>query len=293
MMILFIKRAFRDIVQNPFLNAVTVITIAFSSLIISSFTLFSVNAQGVMNSWEQGVYMMVYLKPVLAEADIISAQNSIKAIEGVNSVRFIAKETALEQMKKQLIHQASLFEGLTENPLPDAFEIHISDALQSDHQMETIATLIESFDPIEKVEYGRKWIGQIIHVFHLARLVGYAMGSLFFLAAAFIVANTIRLVLYSKATEIEIMRLVGATDRFIKTPFYIQALIHGAVGAGLGVGALFTVYGYITGHIDSGLSVGLFQIVFLPFNHIIAILLGSMSAGWLGCYLSLKQFLSA
>ncbi|MDD2388459.1 MAG: permease-like cell division protein FtsX [Desulfobacterales bacterium] len=293
MMILFIKRAFRDMIQNPFLNAITVTTIAFSILIISAFTLFSVNAQGFMNSWKQGFHMMVYLKPAVTEANISAAQSSIEAIGGVNSVRFISKEAALVQMKEQMIHQASFFDGLTENPLPDAFEIHISDALQSDHPVETIATLIESFDPVEKVEYGREWIERVFHVFHLVRLAGYAMGGLFFMAAAFIVANTMRLGLYSKAGEIEIMRLVGATDRFIKTPFYIQAVIHGAGGAVLGVCALYAVYGYLTGQIDSNLSAGLFHIRFLPLNHIIAIFTGSMGAGWLGCYFSLKQFLNA
>jgi cell division transport system permease protein len=111
------------------------------------------------------------------------------------------------------------------------------------------------------------------------------------MAAVFFVANTIRLVLYSRRDEVEIMRLVGAEDRFIKTPFYIEGIIQGAVGGIIGLGALFIVFTIISSNVSQDITSGMFQIRFLPSLILVAIVISSMIVGWLGCFVSLKQFL--
>ena len=125
----------------------------------------------------------------------------------------------------------------------------------------------------------------------LLTLAGYGLGALFFMAAVFFVANTIRLVLYSRREEGEIMRLVGAEDRFIKTPFYIEGIIQGAVGGIIGLGALFIVFTIISANVSQDITTGMFQIRFLPSLVLVAIVISSMIVGWLGCFVSLKQFL--
>ena len=111
------------------------------------------------------------------------------------------------------------------------------------------------------------------------------------MAAILIVANTSRLVLYSRREEVEIMRLVGATDRFIKTPFYIEGLLQGAAGGILGLATLFITYVIISTNMDQSLTPGFFTIRFLSAWTFFGIILCSMFVGWLGCYISLKQFL--
>jgi cell division transport system permease protein len=187
--------------------------------------------------------------------------------------------------------QSSLFENLKENPLPDAFEIHLKASFQNQEKVEMLATRLESFPRVDEVEYGQRWLGQFTNFFNLFRFTGYAMGGLFFMAALLIVANTIRLVLYSRRNEVEIMRLVGATDSFIKAPFYIQGLIQGAFGGIIGVAALFISFLLISLSMERGISPGLFTIRFLSPGAFCGIILGSTFVGWIGCYLSLKQFL--
>jgi len=291
MMTIFIKRAIQDVLGNRFLNMVTVITIALSILIVSSFTLFFINATDVMDVWKKGIRIMAYLKPEHVRKNLSDIQQAIQSITGVQDAIFVSKDEALNLLKAQMRRQASLFENLKENPLPDAFEVRIIPASQRGEEVEMLAARIESLPEIEEVEYGQSWVGKFTSIINLFRLAGYAIGALFFMAAVFIVANTIRIVLYSRREEIEIMRLVGAADGFIKTPFYIEGLILGAMGGIIGIGALFLIFLLISANVQQSMVAGLFQLRFLSMEGTGAILTGSMFAGWLGCYLSLKQFL--
>ncbi len=291
MMMLFFKRAIDDIFQNRFLNFVTIITISLTILIASAFILFFVNTGEIINSWKRGLRIIAYLKPGIHNADLTNLKRTIQSLDGVHTLRFISKQEAIDRLKAQMQHQSSLFENLTENPLPDSFEIRMTASTGSWQKIEFLAAQIGSLTLIEEVEYGRRWIGRFVRIISLFRLAGYAMGALFFMATVFIIANTIRLVIYSRREEVEIMRLVGATDSFIKMPFYIEGLIQGAVGAAMGLVMLFISFFFISLNIEQGFPPGLFRLQFLSPTTIGGILLGSMLVGWLGCYISLKQFL--
>jgi cell division transport system permease protein len=288
----FYKKAIQDILENRLLNSITVITIALSVLIVSAFVLFFVNASDMMNAWKQGIRVMAYLKSGVSEDETAKAEEHIRGFYGVQSVRFISKTEALEEIRRQMKRQISLFENLEENPLPNSFEICMTPSSHRMVHLEDLAAAVEALPAVDEVEYGQDWIGRFYHIYNLFKLTGYAMGGLFFMAAVFIVANTIRLVLYSRKEEIEIMRLVGATDGFIKTPFYIEGLILGALGGIIGLGVLFGAYLLILSNMEQGVSSSLLTIRFLTPASFGSLLAGSTIVGWLGCYLSLKQFLA-
>ncbi len=290
-MIFFIRRAIQDILSNRLLHFVTIITIALSILIVSAFSLFFINASDVIESWKKGIRIIAYLKKDVLETQVSPLTQKILDLDEVKSVRFISKEDAMLQLKTQMGHQASLLENLKENPLPDAFEIRLVPSTKSWERIEHLSTQIESFPLINDVEYGRKWMGRIISVFQLFKFTGIAMGIVFFMASVFIVANTIRLLFFSRHDEFEIMRMVGATDNFIRAPFYIEGLIQGAIGGIIGIVILFISFLIISSNIEQGFSSYLFKIRFLSLKLSLGIIACSMFAGWLGCYLSLKQFL--
>ena len=290
-MSLYLKRAVRDIRQNRFLNAVTIITIALSILIVSAFALFFINTSKLMDTWREGVRILVYLEPAVPAAEIPGLQSKIQAMYGVQEVRFIPKDTALKELREQMRRQKSLLDNLKENPLPDAFEVRMLDTSRGWEKIETLAVNIEKLHRVAEVEYGRKWLGRFTNIFNLFTLAGYGLGTLFFVAAVFFVANTIRLVLYSRRDEIEIMRLVGAEDRFIKTPYYIEGLIQGALGGAIGLLILFIIFLIISSNVSQDLTAGPVQLQFLPLHIILTVLASSMVVGWLGCFVSLKQFL--
>ena len=292
-MLLHYKRAIQDIRDHKFLNVITIITIAISILIASAFALFFVNASDIMNAWKKGVRIMAYLKPEMPNVMVSELKLKIKGLYGVQDARFISKEDALKWLKDQMKRQSSLFVDLKENPLPDAFEIRMIAAYQDQKKIEALATRLESLPEIDEVEYGQRWLTKFTNIFNLFRLTGFAMGGLFFLAAVFIVANTSRLVLYARREEVEIMRLVGAADNFIRAPFYIEGVIQGALGGIIGLATLFITYMVVSSNVEQGFAADFFTIRFLSLWALCGILFGSMFVGWLGCYLSLKQFLKA
>ena len=291
MITLFFKRAVDDIFKNRFLNLVTIITISLSILIASAFILFFVNTSDVINSWKKGLRIMAYLKPGLGNSELEAIKREVRSLDDVDTIKFISKQDALNRLKTQMKHQSSLFASLTRNPLPDSLEIRMTAALESWQKIDALANRIESLPRIAEVEYGQRWVGRFAHIISLFRLAGYAMGTLFFMATIFIVANTIRLVIYSRREEVEIMRLVGATDNFIKVPFYFEGLIQGALGAVIGLAMLYIAFIFVSANIEKGFFPGLFRFHFLSPGILLVILLVSMLVGWLGCFISLKQFL--
>ena len=290
-MIIYSKRAIKDILDHRFLSVTTIVTIAVSVFIVGAFALFLMNTNDIVNVWKKGIRVMVYLKPDISEKKIGELERRIQGMNGVRNVRFISKNEALQRLKNQMKRQPSLLENLKKNPLPDAFEIRLAESFQNRDSVEMLAERMNSLAQVADVEYGQVWLGRFTSFINLFRLTGYAMGGLFFLAAVFFVANTIRLVLYSRREEVEIMRLVGATDRFIKAPFYIEGLIQGMLGGLIGLTVLFVVFVLISFNVEKGLTSGLFAVRFLSPGALCGILICSMFVGWLGCYLSLKQFL--
>jgi len=291
LIIFFIKRAIQDIFNNRFLHAVTIITIALSILIVSAFGLFLINAGDIMDSWQKGIRIMAYLEKDVEPEQISELKQKIMRLYGVAGVRFIPKAKALQQLKAEMSRQTSLFENLKENPLPDVFEVQMIASTQNWEKIEVLAAQIERLSHVQGVEYGQHWLGRVTTIFNLFKYTGTIMACIFFMAAVFIVANTIRLLFYSRQQELEIMRLVGATDGFIKAPFYIESVIQGILGGITGMLVLFAIFVIITSNVEQDISAGFFNFRFLPVGMSLGIIFGSMFAGWVGCYLSLKQFL--
>jgi len=290
-MLFFFQKALKDISDNLLLNAVAMITVALSVLIVCAFGLFYINANELLTSWKSGIRVMVYLAPSTDAAAVSETKQMIETMAGVQYAAFIDRESALETFRQQLQGQSSLLDNLKENPLPDAFEVHLDPETRTEGRVGALAKQIESLAAVTDVEYGQQWMGSMMSVLNLFRFAGYAMGGLFFMAAVFIVANTIRLILYSRREEVEIMRLVGATDGFIQAPFFIEGLLQGLAGAVFGLGTLFVSYLLIASNIGQDYFGSGFKILFFSFGTCSLIVIVSMLIGWIGCYLSLKQFL--
>ncbi len=287
---LHLRRALQDIRSNRTLSLVTTSTFALSILIVSAALLFFVNMGDLIDGWRQGIRIMTYLQDGLTATDRSHLRARMENLYGVQRAAFIPKDQALSRLENQMGRQASILENLDRNPLPDAFEIQMIAAHQSWEKVEELAGTLEKLEGVSEVEYGQRWIKRIINVFNLFQLTGTIMGALFFMAAIFIVGNTVRLVLYSRREEVEIMRLVGATERFILAPFYFQSLIQAALGGVAGLVILYVMYRLIQSRIATDMAASVLQLRFLSPATMLGIVVCGMLVGWLGCHLSVKQY---
>ncbi len=286
----YIKKALTDIRSNRFMNLITIVTISLSILVVSLFLLFFENAGRVIQSWNQGGRAMVYLEDSFQVEHMAGLKERIRALGGVESIVFISKDQAMDRLKQDMAG-TDFLDTLNQNPLPHAFEIRLTSFDHYD-KVKALTEKISALDLVESVEYGRQWLDRFLKVFHLFKLTGYAMCSLFLLIALFITANTVRMAFHSRELEVEIMRLVGATEGFIKTPFYVEGAVQGLIGGILGTGILFTAYLSISSAIEKNFETRLLMdIRFLSLETLGLLILASTFLGWFGCYLSLKQIL--
>ena len=292
-MIDHLRRAAGDIWDNGFVSAITFVTIGLLVMMVGAFALFLDNTGQIVDSWKKGVRLMAYLAPGIDGESSSAIRDRILKMKNVRKVRFISKEEALESLRQQLKRRDSLLDGLEGNPLPDSFEIETShgDGFETTGfgPAEDLALAVEALEGIDEVEYGKQWFGRFSAVFELFRFLGFAMGGIFVLAAVLIVANTIRLVIYTRREELRIMRLVGACDEFIKYPFFFQAMMLAAAGALAGLAGLYAGYAYGAATMEAGFSI--VEVRFLSWRACATIVGASMFLGWSGCYLALRQYL--
>jgi cell division transport system permease protein len=255
------------------------------------FLLFFENASRIIESWNQGGRAMIYFTDEFTLDMMPQFKVRINALGDIEEMVYISKDQAFNKLKKEMSSQSAFLKTLEDNPLPDALEIRMR-SYNSFEEVQTFAGKIKAIDIVEDVEYGQGWLGKFLNVFNLFKITGYAMCSMFFLIALFITSNTVRLAFYSRKIEVEIMRLVGATENFIKAPFYVEGLLQGFFGGLLGLIVLLITYLAISSGIAQNLASYIYvDIRFLSIKMVFLIILGSTFLGWFGCYLSLRQIL--
>lgn len=285
------RRAIRDLHDNRFLSTATITTIALAVLTVGTFGLVFFNAEALLNTWKSGMRLMIYLQADTNENARLKTRHHLESLKAVKKIRFIPKEEALRMLTEQLKRQVSLLEGLNRNPLPDAFEVSLDPNALSPKDVEAVAAKIETLSTVASVEYGEEWFQRFTGIFNLLKMGGYVLGSVLTFAAVLIVANTIRIVLYTRKEEIDIMRLVGANDGFIKWPFYLQGIIQGALGSLMGLALLYIGFRFVSSQIQLGFTAGLFSLRFLSIHFLYGIFMTGMVAGWAGSFISLNHFL--
>ena len=285
----FFRRALENTIENRLVHLVGVGTMVIAFLIFDAFVLAFVN----INVWTQErgrtLTMSIYFK-VDPETSAIEDIRRELLDYPVSITKFISKDDAMKSLRRQLGEKAGLLDGLKENPLPASLEIILSRDEIDDSLPYDLKKKLERIENVDEVQYSQEWIDRIQVVMGAVEIVGLVFGGLLFLAALFIVTNTIKLTIYSRKDEIEILKLVGATNGFVKTPFLIEGSIQGFLGGSVAIIILFLGYLIVTSELDLRIGFGALDLVFLSPKFILLLVATSIITGFIGSTVSLGRF---
>lgn len=296
----FLKESLTGFTRNLSTALGSIVTIFLSLLIIGIFLIGGFIVENVVSSVEDKVSISVWLSDDASDSDITTLQNYIQGLEGVESVGFTTKDQALENFRNSMTSNPEIVDQLDgQNPLPASIEVELADP----QMVETIAGQIREnatfqsicdnpADPADSLKYGQKSVKRLFDLTNYIRYIGIALIALLIFIAMVFINNTIRLAILARRKEIAIMRLVGASNGFIRGPFLMEGALHAIIGSLLAVGSLELLRSLVFPKISSAL-------VWLPLDlggsttfMIYAILVvAGLAIGLLGSALAMRRYL--
>lgn len=286
----FIAEAFRGLRANSLVNLLAVGTISMAMLIVGFFLIVFLNLHVTVNALGDRLEMSVYLKEGLTEPEKNFIQHRIKGEPGVKKVDYLSKDEALLLFKKELKGQEALIQGLDENPLPDSYEITIDRGHADMEQLEAMAGKFSGYRGVEDVSYGKEGARVLESFYKVVTYGGMALAVLLGVTVVFIIYNSVRLALYSRGQEIELMQWIGATRAFIQGPFLIEGMMLAMLGSALAVGILAGVYYALPQEVVLFLSQP-HGLGFLPLSVVAAMIGGGGLLGLAGGLVSVSRVL--
>jgi cell division transport system permease protein len=273
--------------RAPLLSALSVTTIAFSLFTVGLFLLVAVNLREALRGLEERVEIVAYtLRGTPAETIAVASQD-IAAFPEVQDVAYVSEEEALQRARTELVEFRDAYRDLQVNPLPASLEVRLKDGYRDARTVERVAQRLRGFGFIDDVRYGREWVEKLDHLRNITGLVGLVIGLAFAAVAVVIIGVTIRLTILQRAREISIMRLVGATNWFIRGPFLLEGALKGLMG---GLLSLVLCYaGYILFRDKSGGTLS--GLVFFRPEHMVIIIIFGVMLGLGGSLVSVGRHL--
>ncbi len=273
--------------RAPLLSALSVTTIAFSLFTVGLFGLVAVNLRQALRGLEERVEIVAFILRGTPSEAIAVATQDIVAFPEVQDVSYISEEEALQRARTELVEFRDAYRDLQVNPLPASIEVRLKDGYRDADAVERVAQRLKGFGFIEDVRYGREWVQKLDYLRNITGLVGLVIGMAFAAVAVVIIGVTIRLTILQRAREISIMRLVGATNWFIRGPFLLEGALKGLMG---GLLSLVLCYaGYILFRDKSGGTLS--GLVFFRPEHMMLIIVFGVLLGLAGSLVSVGRHL--
>ena len=238
----YIRDAAKSVIRNFALSLASISCIAITLIVVSFSIIISYNVDNFTETIRKDVTMVIFLDKTSNKADYTRIQSEIRKKGNVETLIFKSKQQSAEETAKGNEVFQTIISGWTDetNPLLDSFELKVKDV----DQIKDTAKIIKEIEKVNTVSYGEEMVDQLITIFDVVKKISIGAVIALIVVTAFLITNTIKLAIYSRRREIEIMRLVGASNISIKIPFVIEGLFLGLLGSILPI--IITIYGYVS-----------------------------------------------
>ena len=290
----FFSEALSSMGRSRGVSTLAVVTIGIALSMLGGFLYVSANFSALVARWSQEIQLNVYLDDDIQEADLEALRGELGSDPAVERVEHVSKQEALERFRAYFTDLRDLPEVLGSNPLPSSLEVRLAEGKREPEDIARLAAAIQDLPGVEEVQYDTAWVDRLHAMVRLASVAGYVVGGILLLAATFTTSSVIRLALYSRRDEVDILHLVGATRSFIQGPFLVEGLLQGLLGGLLAVAVLGAVH--LSVHAAPESAGALVQIAterFLGAGAVAGLLLVGGTMGLTGSFLAVRKFLSA
>ena len=285
------RESFKSISRNGWMTFASVGAVTVTLILVGVFFVIMMNLNKVAQTIEEDVEIRVHIDVAANKADQQKLQNQIEQIPEVKSVKFSSKEQELKNLIKSLGDEGKTFKLFEQdNPLNDVFIVKTKKPTDTVF----VAKQIEKMNYAYKVKYGKGQVEKLFKFIGASRNVGLALIVGLLLTAVFLISNTIKITIVARRREIRIMKLVGATNSFIRWPFFLEGLWLGILGAILPIILVSTAYYYAYDYLEPKLKGNFMQLIsFEPFIYQVSgllVLMGAIIGVW-GSLMSVRKFL--
>jgi len=288
-----LRRALRGIREHIGFTLMSAGVIACALLLVGVFALVTGQARRLVGTWESDTQVSAYFKPGVPEDARRAAAETLRARPEVAEIQYVDGAQAQAWLVERSPELAPVIEGLGADALPASLEVRLHP--EQVGQLSSFVAAAEALDLWEQLDYGQEWVARFRTFLTLAGMLGTALGLIVLAVTVFLVANTIHLVVHARRDEVEVMRLVGATDTFIAGPFLLEGAVQGFLGATFGLGALWAVHQLVLLRAHSLLVVATDggTLPFLGVPTVFLLLLGGPALGVGGAWTAVRRFLAA
>ncbi|HZF07935.1 MAG TPA: permease-like cell division protein FtsX [Thermoanaerobaculia bacterium] len=288
----FFREALVNLGRGFRVSVLAILTIAVSLTLGGVFLLASRNLSGAVERWRAETRVVIYLKPDTPPAEVERLAAEARQAAGVRSVQPVSAAAARQRFRDLFPSLSGLVEGLGQEPLPASLEVALAETPGGKALPKDLAAWLDGWrrrPEVSMVDDDREWLRQVETLVAVVRGVGLALGLVLLGAAIFTIASVIRLTAYLHHEEISILRLVGATEFFIRGPFYVEGLLQGVLGAGIAVAGLYGAYHLVHARATASLLAAMLATDFLGGRQIAFVILLGAAAGLLGAVASLRR----
>jgi len=285
----FFEEALTSLWRSRLINALSIGTMAVSLFVLGAFLTVASNLNEVVARWTRKVQVTFYLADGLEDRIRTILVNRLKDDPAVDAVEVVSREQARERFRALFHDLRSLPEDLQDNPFPASVEVTVRGDHQSPADVQRLVREYERSPGVEEAQYDLLWIERLSTGVRLVRGLGAFLGGILVLAGVFTISNVIRLTVYARQDELDIMRLVGATRAYVTGPFVVEGMIQGALGGALSVALLWVAFRMLARDALAASDLLGRAVVFLPAEVCVMIVLGGMVVGVVGSLISLGR----
>ena len=278
--------------QSPVLCTATIGTVTVSLCLLAFFAIVVLNVQEMTQHWSREVQVVAYLDDVPSESRLDVMIKDAESIPEVIEVVYVTRQQAFGDFRERLGDDAILLDGLDDDFLPASLRLILNEDSRNRVGVERIVNQLKQKKGYADFRYGQDWLERFDAFLNLLRIAGAVLAGFLLFATLFIVANTIKLTVYARRDELEVMSLVGGTSMFIKSPFLLEGAMQGGIGGGLAIAFSYLLFEFI---LHSGLKTlflasGVEDVVFLPLSYQLMVFSVGVTLGLLGSLISLRKF---